>query len=1053
MSDEQQLLDAIHDGSATGRGSGRPEAVLREHVQPVLESILRARGARSASRDELTLNVPAEAEAGVLDAALSTSGRADAVYNRFVIEFEPPWSLRPSLAHSATKHAVAQIQQYLRGLEEHQGLPLDRVAGCAFDGSWIVYVTWDRGSWRVARPLRVEPASLSALLATMESLASGRGLTAGNLDEDFGRDSRSARAVVRALFELFDGGTVSGRGLAMFDQWTLDLGNASGPFSTSDLEEWATLCDSLGVRSDEAASRHVLFCLQTYFALVAKLAALIILEGVAGKALVTVLSESSNFRQALRAFEYGELTAPSGATNVIEPGVFSWYLGEPSAMLEMELIGMAKIAAEYSAEVVEISPIVARDVLKDLYQRLLPGSIRHRLGEYYTPDWLAQRLINQVTQSNDRLKPTVRVLDPACGSGTFLVEVISRMVDTAGVDKAAETLERILDNVVGFDLSPLAVQAAKVNYLLALAPLMSKTDRTVTIPVFLADSVSPPKRGGLLDGDVFVLDSSEGEWKIPAVLADAHYLATLGGLLRQAVDDHRDRAWVISELKKRVPLDAERDQAVLDAAADLFDKLRDLDHSDRDGIWWSLIANAFAPTLQGRFDYVIGNPPWVSWETLPEKYRRENDDLWLRYGLRPDSPHNRRQPSAHVPLDLSMLFVARGIDEYLAPGGTLGFVITASVFRSELAGRGFRRRALPDGSQYRFRFIDDMSALGVFSDASNHTAVVVADRAASRGPIPVSVWLPEERAILPTDVGLEAAAKLTRRRDMRAEPVLPEDEASPLVVMPRYGLEASRPLRRESPYLELVRNGVHTRGANGIFFVEILKDEGDVLTVRNLASEGRNRKVPIREGVVERAAVRTLVRGQDVSQGAANPVSGLMFFHNATHVSYPMSAAEVAAAFPLAFEYMLQFEGLLRARTKFRNFDPTGDNWLGVYSVTTSALSHHKVVLREIANGLIAAPLHGERLVPDHKLYVIRCETAGEADRLSAVLNSRVVSYLVRAFSQNTSITGSLFRYVGIRDLKDLAGDLESEEFLAEAVGTSLDEYRSLDAVARTEMG
>src|SRR5690349_17637971 len=82
-----QVLAALRAGCQAAEGSGRPEAVLREHVQPALASALEAPGLRSTARDEVLLDVPSEAEAEVLDAPLTTSGRADAIYNRFVIEF------------------------------------------------------------------------------------------------------------------------------------------------------------------------------------------------------------------------------------------------------------------------------------------------------------------------------------------------------------------------------------------------------------------------------------------------------------------------------------------------------------------------------------------------------------------------------------------------------------------------------------------------------------------------------------------------------------------------------------------------------------------------------------------------------------------------------------------------------------------------------------------------------------------------------------------------------------------------------------------------------
>ena len=95
--DIEKLFHAVNEGCSKASGSGKPEAVLRENVQPLLGEALRNRGARGIARNEAPLIVPAASEAAMLDAPLTTTGRADAIYNRFVIEFEPPGSLRPSL--------------------------------------------------------------------------------------------------------------------------------------------------------------------------------------------------------------------------------------------------------------------------------------------------------------------------------------------------------------------------------------------------------------------------------------------------------------------------------------------------------------------------------------------------------------------------------------------------------------------------------------------------------------------------------------------------------------------------------------------------------------------------------------------------------------------------------------------------------------------------------------------------------------------------------------------------------------------------------------------
>jgi N-6 DNA Methylase len=94
--------------------------------------------------------------------------------------------------------------------------------------------------------------------------------------------------------------------------------------------------------------------------------------------------------------------------------------------------------------------------LKALYHRLLPKQLRHDLGEYYTPDWLAEYVIDRAGYAGE---PGTRMLDPACGSGTFLVSAMRRMKGRASEDglDAGETAQAVLNGIVGFDLNPLAV--------------------------------------------------------------------------------------------------------------------------------------------------------------------------------------------------------------------------------------------------------------------------------------------------------------------------------------------------------------------------------------------------------------------------------------------------------------------------------------------------------------------------------------------------------------------------------------------------------------------
>jgi hypothetical protein len=171
-----------------------------------------------------------------------------------------------------------------------------------------------------------------------------------------------------------------------------------------------------------------------------------------------------------------------GIENFMEEDFFSWVARKEARDVGVEtarlLLGLLR---NYNLR--EIS----EDVLKALYEGLVDPGTRHDLGEYYTPDWLAHRLVRRLLEPN----PKASVLDFACGSGTFLYMTIREKRRLLG-DSAA-TLKHICSAVVGMDIHPLACIVAKANYVLALGDLMAKRKQKVAIPVYLANSIRPPE--------------------------------------------------------------------------------------------------------------------------------------------------------------------------------------------------------------------------------------------------------------------------------------------------------------------------------------------------------------------------------------------------------------------------------------------------------------------------------------------------------------------------------------------------------------------------------
>src|ERR1700683_1598842 len=127
---------------------------------------------------------------------------------------------------------------------------------------------------------------------------------------------------------------------------------------------------------------------------------------------------------------------------------------------------------------------VREDILKGLYQELIDLDTRHALGEYYTPDWLCERMVSELT-----INPSSSFLDPSCGSGSFLRAVIARMRQ----EHPRLGAEVLAEQVVGIDIHPLSVLIAKTTVLLSLGSSVTRAKRPVTLHVYLADSLLVPR--------------------------------------------------------------------------------------------------------------------------------------------------------------------------------------------------------------------------------------------------------------------------------------------------------------------------------------------------------------------------------------------------------------------------------------------------------------------------------------------------------------------------------------------------------------------------------
>ena len=370
--------------------SNPTEADFRRVIDPLLDEFCAEVGLNPLAHAEYTL----------------ATGRADAVFNRLVIEYERPGTLKKT-PDAATRHAVQQVKDYITGLARRERREMERFAGVAFDGHFLIFVRFIAGKWLEEPPTEANVPALERFLTWLAGLASGIALTSENLNRDFAIEQLRTQNILRGLYQALASALANREGLVvnLFAQWRLffseaiDYSEAFGGRKLDPLRKWVRKA-GFEVDSAEEAERFF-FVLHTYFALLVKLLAWLALSRHLGVRLGPpsfaglAIAEGETLRRRLEEMERGGIFRAYGILNLLEGDFFAWYLYAWNEQIEGALREILKRLDEYDPTTLTIIPEETRDLFKKLYHYLLPREIRHNLGEYYTPDWLARRLLVQ----------------------------------------------------------------------------------------------------------------------------------------------------------------------------------------------------------------------------------------------------------------------------------------------------------------------------------------------------------------------------------------------------------------------------------------------------------------------------------------------------------------------------------------------------------------------------------------------------------------------------------------------------------------------------------
>lgn len=686
-----------------------------------------------------------------------------------------------------------------------------------------------------------------------------------------------------------------------YSQWKNDFINIHGFLDTQRKLDIKKLENDYGVelKNDDAVFRF-LFCIETYYSIVLRI--------IGFKAVFS----DKNFTIDLFKEEYFKR---KGITNYSCKEDFNWFLELPN--FSVFLIDL------FSAIDLKIC-FGTTDFIKEIFESIFPKQVRHSMGEFYTPDWLVNFVIETITKE-DVDAPFKSYIDPSCGSGTFILNLIHKY--------RLSSNKAIYKNVYGIDINPLSVLACKTNYIVLYSiDHKFESEHKLDIPIYYAD--------------VIAANNNKLE------------------LFNDAPDD--------------------------------YDKIN-----------------------IEKVDYIVGNPPWVNWEYLPKAYKMKNAHLWQHYNLF----SQKGMDASFIKEDISVLLTYVVLDKYLKMNGKLGFVIKETLFKSVKQGEGFRKfKIQPTNTPINPYRVDDLTAIKPFMDAATRTALFFVTKGEeSKFPIDFVSWIPKKgKKSFDNGFDISKLNDFINFDWLKARPSENGVLNSGWITEAEDKLHQSNLVLGKSEYIG--RTGVFTGGANGIFWMEIITDNGETVTIRNLTERAKNKMKNV-EMELEKEFVFPFLTGNELDLWSYEYSKYILCPHTAESKMYPVEM-QVLKKYPFTIKYFQEFKIELENRKGFTAFDKhihlksyyalqrIGDYTFSPYKVAWRFISKEfRPAVIEYANDKY---LGTKNIIGNEKIISVGLNNKDEAYYLCGLLSSTPYRETIESYMVGTQITPSIIKRLNL---------------------------------------
>jgi hypothetical protein len=699
-----------------------------------------------------------------------------------------------------------------------------------------------------------------------------------------------------------------------------------------------------------------------------------------------------------------------------------------------ELLGRYRFTArEESADWSEAA--VDPEMLGRAFESMMASHERRNTGAFFTPHELVARVTDEALahalghsvddvvagtcppnaiarghelESMRRRLARLRLLDPACGSGAFLVhalERIARLLSLVGDGRTMTELRRavLTHSIFGVDLSPTAVWLCQLRLWLSVVIDSPARDPAQVSPL-------PNLDRNIRVGDALALDDAvytgpPGAASIARLRSRyARAVGTRKKTLSRALD-RAERAAAIAILDRRVAVidAARRDIVVAARSPDLFGERSSVSSATRTALAElraerraararrrALVAGAALPFSfathfagvagAGGFDVVVGNPPWVRVHRIPRAARsalRRGFATYRGAAWRSGAAASRAGIGFAAQVDLAALFIERSL-ALAASAGIVALLVPAKLWRS-LAGGGVRALLVGD---HELLSIEDWSNAPALFDAAVYPSLVVA----RRGKLPPSGSLPETKVTVHAQRVAATWGVHTSELSLDASP------GAPWLLLPPVARRAFDALRAVGTPLGTSRFGPPLLGVKcGCNRAFIVHERGDCYF-----AEAGNRVE------VEPDLLRPLIRGEHVTRWRiANTGDRVIWTHGPNGL--PLDRLP-----PRAERWLRGWRRRLVARSDARQ----AARWWSLFRTEAAAPNDPRVVWADFGRAPTAALLEpGDRAVPLNTCYVVRCVDRNDAIALVTLLNSPLAAAWLAALAEPAR--GGYRRFLG----------------------------------------